>query len=107
MPIVRLGGKPGLVLRGWALGTKPDHRQPMRNSMPDGLKWMEKHAESLNPKTRRIMRLPKASALRESELPRLVSWTPEDLFELWKVNPAYEDAEKRNQMLDRKDKEER
>ncbi|KAG6049375.1 hypothetical protein E4U39_006167 [Claviceps sp. Clav50 group G5] len=35
MPIVRLGGKPGLVLRGWALGTKPDHRQPMRNSMPD------------------------------------------------------------------------
>ncbi|KAG6020227.1 hypothetical protein E4U40_006318 [Claviceps sp. LM458 group G5] len=35
MPIVRLGGKPGLVMRGWALGTKPDHRQPMRNSMPD------------------------------------------------------------------------
>ncbi|KAG6073643.1 hypothetical protein E4U16_004567 [Claviceps sp. LM84 group G4] len=50
---------------------------------------------------------PEASALRESELPRLMSWTPEDLLELRKVNPAYEDAEKRNQMLDRKDKEER
>ncbi|KAG5958971.1 hypothetical protein E4U56_005181, partial [Claviceps arundinis] len=73
-----------------------------------GLKWMEKHGVSLDPTTRRIIWPPERPALQESELPRLILWTPEDLLEPRKVDPAHQkDAERRNQKLDREDKRRR
>ncbi|KAG5956154.1 hypothetical protein E4U56_006731, partial [Claviceps arundinis] len=58
-----------------------------------GLKWMEKHGVSLDPTKRRIIWPPERPALQESELPRLILWTPEDLLEPWKVDPAHQNSE--------------